>query len=42
MVFCVIWKIVFMKRILHCFNGLDNGWVEAFVKNVYRNIDRDN
>lgn len=30
-----------MKRILHCFNGLDNGGVEAFVMNVYRNIDRE-
>lgn len=29
-----------MKRVLHCFNGLDNGGVEAFVMNVYRNIDR--
>lgn len=30
-----------MKRILHCFNGLDNGGVEAFVMSVYRNIDRN-
>lgn len=30
-----------MKRVLHCFNGLDNGGVEAFVMNVYRNIDRE-
>ncbi len=29
-----------MKRILHCFNGLDNGGVEAFIMSVYRNIDR--
>lgn len=29
-----------MKRILHCFTGLENGGVEAFVMNVYRNIDR--
>lgn len=28
-----------MKRILHCFTGLANGGVEAFVMNVYRNID---
>lgn len=30
-----------MKRILHCLNALDNGGVEAFIMNIYRNIDRD-
>lgn len=28
-----------MKRVLHCFASLDNGGVEAFVMNVYRNIN---
>ncbi|MEE3427356.1 MAG: glycosyltransferase family 1 protein [Ruminococcus sp.] len=29
-----------MIRILHCFNALDNGGVEAFVMSVYRKIDK--
>lgn len=29
-----------MDRVLHCFNALDNGGVEAFVMSVYRRLDK--